>query len=193
MTHVEKTRKTFCWDQYFMTFAYLVSMKSKDPSTRVGAVIVGTDHEVRATGYNGLPRGLHDYEHRYFQRDYKILAEVHAEENAILNCVINLTSSKGCTLYCQWHPCASCARMIIQSGIKTIVIDGNFPGNHHDTLGEHWKYNMHVSAEMLAEAGITVRKFIGNLIKIEGLYAGKSLSVYQQHVKCSECIAEEKH
>ena len=49
------------WDQYFMTLAYLVSMRSKDDSTHIGAVIVGPDNEVRSMGYNGFPRGIQDW------------------------------------------------------------------------------------------------------------------------------------
>src|SRR3954465_1001797 len=115
--------KSFSWDQYFMTMAYLVSMKSKDPSSRVGAVIVGPDHEIRSTGYNGLPRGFADRNYRYENREYKLFASNHAEENAILNCALNGVSAKNCTLYCPWSPCAHCTKMIIQSGIKEIVYD----------------------------------------------------------------------
>ena len=57
-----------------MTFAYLVSMKSKDPSTRVGAVIVGKDNEIISTGFNGLPRNVEDKIDRYINKEYKYLS-----------------------------------------------------------------------------------------------------------------------
>ena len=162
---------SFSWDEYFMTMAYLVSMKSKDPSTRVGAVIVGPDREVRATGYNGLPRMVEDKASRYNNRDYKLLAINHAEENAILNCALNGIAARGCVLYSPWMPCSSCTKLIIQSGIKEVVYDSNFPGNHEDKQHD-WSFSMNVTAELLAESGIVMRAFSGGTIKIEGLYHG---------------------
>jgi dCMP deaminase len=161
--------RSFSWDQYFMTMAYLVSMKSKDPSTRVGAVIVGPDHEIRATGYNGLPRGVADHRYRYEDREYKLLAVNHAEENAILHCAMNGISAKSCVLYTPWLPCSRCTKSIIQSGISEIVYDVNFPGN---IAGQErdWGRSMEISKEMLNEVGIVVRGFSGKMIRIEGLY-----------------------
>jgi dCMP deaminase len=166
--------RSFTWDQYFMTMAYLVSMKSKDPSTRVGAVIVGPDNEIRATGYNGLPRGFSDRNYRYEDREYKLYAINHAEENAILNCMMNGVSTKECTLYCPWISCSYCTKMIVQSGIKETVFDVNFPGNHIEYSGE-WEKSMEIAKEILNETGVVVRGFNDKLIKIEGMFEGKKL------------------
>lgn len=152
-----------------MTMAYLVSMKSKDPSTRVGAVIVGPNKEIRSTGFNGLPRGVADRHYRYEDREYKLLAVNHAEENAILHCALTGISAKECTLYTPWIPCSRCAKSIIQSGIKEIVYDVNFPGNK-DPKSEDWKLSMEISHEMLSETDIVLRGFNKKLILIEGLY-----------------------
>jgi dCMP deaminase len=167
---------SFSWDQYFMTMTYLVSMKSKDPSTRVGAVIVGPDKEIRSTGYNGLPRGLADRDYRYKNREYKLLACNHAEENAILHCALNGVSAKGCTLYCPWLPCSRCAKSIIQSGISEVVYDVNFPGNAPGAE-QDWKVSMDISREMLYETGVVIREFSDKLIGIEGLYKGKNFNL----------------
>lgn len=156
------------WDNYFMTMAYLVSMKSKDPGTRVGAVIVGPDQEIRSTGYNGLPRGIADKKIRYEDKEYKYLAGNHAEENAILNCVLIGVSARDCTIYTPWIPCARCAKAIIQSGIKSVVYDINFPGNDPE-FQVNWRRSMEISKEILLEAGIEIREFDGPLIHIEGL------------------------
>ncbi len=158
----------YSWDQYFMTMAYLVSMKSKDPSSRVGAVIVGPDREIRATGYNGLPRGVEDKAERYNDRDYKYLAVNHAEENAILHCVLTGVSARNCTIYTPWLPCSRCTKSIIQSGIKKVIYDGNFPGN---TAGNHlaWEKSIQVSRELLQEAGVEVIEYRAPLIRIQGL------------------------
>lgn len=167
----EDTVQSFSWDQYFMTLCYLVAMKSKDPSTRVGAVIVGPDNEIRSTGYNGLPRGIVDHRYRYEDREYKLLAVNHAEENAILHCAMNGVATKNCILYTIWQPCSRCSKIIIQAGIKEIVYDESFPGNHA-CQQQDWEKSMQISHEMLNEAGVQVRGFNGKLIDITGLYKG---------------------
>lgn len=170
-------RSSYTWDQYFMTLTYLTSMKSKDPSTRVGAIIVGPNNEIRSTGYNGLPRNIADHEHRYRDREYKLLAINHAEENAILHCASIGVSTVGCTLYCQWMPCSRCSKTIIQAGIKEVVYDSHFPGNN-EMLQEDWKKTMDISQELLKEAGVLLRPFEGALIKIDGLYKEKTFDPY---------------
>jgi dCMP deaminase len=159
--------KSCDWDRYFITMAYLVSMKSKDPSTRVGAVIVGEGHEIRSTGFNGFPRGVRDLQERYENRDYKYYACNHAEENAILHCARIGVSAMGCTLYTQWLPCSYCAKAIIQSGISTVVYHKEFPGNSNST---RWQNSMNISNEMMLEAGIAIRVFSGKILQIDGLY-----------------------
>lgn len=168
--------KSFDWDQYFMTMAYLVSMKSKDPSTRVGAVIVGPDREIRATGYNGLPRGVADRNYRYEDREYKLLAVNHAEENAILHCALNGVSARDCTLYCPWLPCSRCAKSVIQSGIKEVVFDVNFPGNQEGMEGD-WKRSIEITRELFNETGVVMRGFSSKLIELEGLFKGQSFQL----------------
>ncbi|AIF81222.1 deoxycytidylate deaminase [endosymbiont of Acanthamoeba sp. UWC8] len=165
------------WDEYFMTMAYLVSMKSKDPSTRVGAVIVGPDKEIRSTGYNGLPRAIADHDYRYYDREYKLLAVNHAEENAILHCARIGVSAKGCTIYTPWIPCSRCAKSIIQAGITEVVYDVNFPGNHQDNQ-EDWKRSIEISRELMTEAEVKIREFDGKIVKIEGLYKEKPYDLF---------------
>jgi dCMP deaminase len=164
---------SFTWDEYFMTMAYLVSMKSKDPSTRVGAVLVGPDREIRATGYNGLPRGVADRAYRYEDREYKLQAVNHAEENAILNCALTGVTAKGCVIYSPWLPCSRCTKSIIQAGIVEVVYDANFPGNKAGESSD-WKTSMEISHEMLTEVGVIVRAYQGPLIQVGGLYKGRS-------------------
>lgn len=167
---------SYSWDQYFMTMAYLVSMKSKDPSTRVGSVIIGPDNEIRATGYNGLPRGVDDRAYRYANKEYKYEAVNHAEENAILHCAMNGVSAKGCILYCQWIPCARCTKSIIQSGIREVVYHQDFPGNEPKEM-KNWEKSIAISTELLNETGVKMRAFSGALIQIEGLYKEKKFLI----------------
>ena len=169
--------KSYSWDEYFMTLAYLVSMKSKDPSTRVGAVIVGKDNEIISTGYNGLPRNVKDKRDRYVNKDYKYLSSNHAEENAILHCARNGASSKNCSIYTPWIPCSRCAKSIIQAGISEVIYDENFPGNDINNQNEVWKQSIEVSNEILLEAKVKIRKFNGKLIKIKGLYQEKQFEL----------------
>ncbi|MBE6054557.1 MAG: dCMP deaminase family protein [Clostridium sartagoforme] len=111
------------WDEYFMGVAILAGMRSKDPSTRVGACIVDNDNKILSQGYNGLPRGCSDDEFPW-NREGDVLETkypyvVHAELNAILNCRgTNLVGSK---IYVALFPCNECAKAIIQSGIKEVV------------------------------------------------------------------------
>lgn len=159
------------WDQYFMTLAYIISRKSKDPSTNVGSIIVGPDKEIRSTGYNGLPRKIQDKKERYINKEYKYFSANHAEENAILHCARIGVSAKGCTLYTTWIPCARCAKAIIQAGIIEVIYDNNFPGNKIENQN-NWIESMKISKELLLEADIVLRGFSGKLLKVRGLYQG---------------------
>src|ERR1700677_378614 len=87
------------WEKRFIDLAVFISSWSKDPNTRVGAVIVGPDREIRSTGFNGFPRGIDDTPERLNDRDTKLKLVVHAEMNAILNGARFGTPMKGCTLY----------------------------------------------------------------------------------------------
>ena len=106
------------WDLRFLSLAVHVSSWSKDPRTRVGAVIVNEQKQVLSPGYNGFPRGVLDIEERYQQRSTKYLFVAHAERNALDNC---FTDTRGSTLYTTLAPCNECVKSIIQKGIKRIV------------------------------------------------------------------------
>ena len=73
------------WDKRFLKLAKHISEWSKDPSTKVGCVVVGPDRELRSTGFNGLPRGIEDNEERLNNREIKYPLICHAEENAIMH------------------------------------------------------------------------------------------------------------
>jgi len=132
------------WDKWFLGLAQYVSTASKDPSTKVGAVIVAPDRRVVSTGYNGLPRGVEDTEERLNNRELKYQLIVHAERNALLFAREPLD---GCTIFTTpFAPCSVCAGMIIQSGIKNIV---SF--YVEDTK---WLDSFRLSSKMFEEAGI---------------------------------------
>lgn len=111
------------WDEYFMGIALLSSMRSKDPSTQVGACIVNAEKRILSMGYNGMPRCCSDDEFPWERDgeplDTKYLYVCHAELNAILNCASG--NLKGCTIYTTLFPCNECAKAIMQSGITEVI------------------------------------------------------------------------
>lgn len=137
------------WDEYFLGIAEAVALKSKDESSKIGAVIVGPDHEIRSTGYNGFPRGFNDNDPEKQIRPGKYKYFEHAERNAIYNAARFGAKVKNCTMYCQWPPCSDCARAIIQAGIKKLVIKHGIL-----TCPKRWHEDMGIAAGMLRECGV---------------------------------------
>lgn len=111
------------WDVRFMRLAKEISTWSKDPSSKLGAVIVNEERRILATGYNGFPSKLEDTEERLHNRDLKYPLIIHAEMNALLNALYSGISVKNSTLYVYGLPiCSDCAKCVIQAGITRIVI-----------------------------------------------------------------------
>lgn len=139
------------WDRRFLDLAVHVSEWSKDPSTKVGSVIVAPDRRVLSIGYNGFPRGVHDLEERLSHRETKYAFVAHAERNALDNVE---TSMRGCTIYATLQPCAECTKSIIQKGIKRVVcvVDNN--------KTTHYNNFINYSLIMMQEAGIDVVQII---------------------------------
>ncbi|MBQ8532962.1 MAG: dCMP deaminase family protein [Clostridia bacterium] len=149
-----KRQEYLSWDEYFMGIALLSSMRSKDPSTQVGACIVNPDKRILSMGYNGMPRCCSDDEFPWDKNDdplnSKYLYVCHAELNAILNCAVG--GVRGCTVYTTLFPCNECAKAIIQSGIAEVVYmsdkysdsDSVLPSKRmFDTAGVKYRlYNM---------------------------------------------------
>ena len=137
------------WDVRFLELAEHISGWSKDPSTKIGCVIVGPHRELRSSGYNGFARGVKDDE-RLTDRAEKYPLIVHAEENAILNATLLGVTLVGSTSYAGWPPCSHCARMLIQVGVKEIVFT-------HRPIPERWQEDFNRAQRMLAEAGVAFR------------------------------------
>lgn len=127
------------WDSYFMNMLPHVAARSKDLHTKVGAIIVGADHQIRTTGYNGLVRGINDDAPERWSRENgeKYHWCEHAERNAIYSAARNGVALEGGTIYVSFMPCVDCARAIVQTGIKRVVIDRDV---HHArcTQNDHW-------------------------------------------------------
>ncbi|MBU0593329.1 MAG: CMP deaminase [Gammaproteobacteria bacterium] len=134
----------------FIAIANQVAQLSKDPSTKVGALIFGPGMEVRAQGWNGFPRGVIDSEERLNDRPTKYQFVVHAEANAIANAARSGVAIEGCSLLVTaLHPCNDCAKLLIQSGIKKVYAP--LPADD-----ERWADSFEVAATMFREAGVVV-------------------------------------
>ncbi|MCH5171529.1 MAG: dCMP deaminase family protein [Erysipelotrichales bacterium] len=147
------------WEEYFMGIAQLSALRSKDPSTQVGACIANADNKVVSIGYNGMPHGLND-DHMPWGRgeglESKYLYVCHAEFNAILNS--NISNLKGTKIYVTLFPCNECTKAIIQTGIKEVIY---LSDKYAETV------ETKASKKMLDMAGIKYRKFEGKLIEFK--------------------------
>ena len=160
------------WDELFIRQADLIAEKSKDPSTKVGCVIVGEGNVVLSMGFNGFARGVMETEDEWYVRNQREALEQtpfdrwvrpekyvwveHAERNAIYNAARHGIKLEGARLYvnCDLSICADCARAIIQSGIKEVVgVNRPFTG-----VGAGVHYHTDRAGVMLAEAGVKQRK-----------------------------------
>lgn len=139
------------WDARFLNLALHIAQWSKDPSTKVGCVVVGPDREIRSTGFNGFPRGIADSVERLGDREKKYPLVCHAEENAIMHAARIGVSLKGCAAYVTWPPCTRCARSLIQAGIHQIIYPEGL------SIPERWSEDFAISSAMLSEAGLAVR------------------------------------
>lgn len=109
------------WDERFFELAKLVSSWSKDPSTKVGAVLVDTDNRILSVGYNGFSRHNADTEKQLNNRPDKYLRTIHAEMNAILNYRGPLKDLSEATLYTYpLAPCPDCVKHILQANICVV-------------------------------------------------------------------------
>lgn len=156
---MEKRADYITWEEYFMGIAQLSALRSKDPSTQVGACIANAENKVVSIGYNGMPHGLND-DHMPWGHgeglESKYLYVCHAEFNAILNS--NISNLKDTKIYVTLFPCNECTKAIIQTGIKEVIY---LSDKYADTVGTK------ASKKMLDMAGIKYRKFEGKLVEFK--------------------------
>ncbi len=157
------------WDEYFIRKVYFVAGKSKDPSTKIGAVLV-KNHTALTDSWNGFARNVKDLKKRYNDRQVKYLYICHAELNAIINCGRNGTSTIDSILYSQSIPCENCGKYIIQAGIREIVYHKQW------SMSDRWKNFSDISLNMFKEAGIKIRVF-DKVLGIQGFSDGKFIDV----------------
>ena len=149
-----KRKNYIGWDEYFMAIAKLSAMRSKDPSTQVGACIVGEGNRILSIGYNGAPNGFNDdifpwaREGENLNTKYPYVC--HAEMNAILNYRGSRKDLEGAKIYVDLFPCNECAKAIIQAGIKRIVYDSDKYDGTPSVVA---------SKRMLKAAGVVMQKY----------------------------------
>ena len=134
------------WDTRFLQLAELIASWSKDPSTKVGAVLVGKDRREIAVGYNGFPARVPDTPEWLADRETKRLLIQHAERNALDNALFNLA---GATLYCTMYPCNECAKSIVARGVNRVVTRPPMPR-------EPWMSSSSAAAKIMSIAGLQV-------------------------------------
>lgn len=153
------------WDRHFLSLALTHARMSKDPSTKVGAIIVGPDKDIMGSGYNGLPRGIADTDERLSDRDAKLRLTVHAEINACIDAshhrigirrfcgtmYITATDKDGAV----WGgpPCVRCLVEMLQFRLVSEIV--SFP---FKTVPSRWQADLAWSRDLLAEAGINYRE-----------------------------------
>jgi dCMP deaminase len=140
------------WDVRFMRLAREISTWSRDPSSKIGAVLVNDDRRILSTGFNGFPRGIADTEERLNDREKKYPLIVHAELNVLLAALYNGVSVKDSTLYVYGLPiCSDCAKSVIQAGVKRVIIL-----DVHDSPDKWKKVWEELSKPMFEEVGISI-------------------------------------
>ena len=127
---------------------FIASLYSKDPRTKVAALILRDDWSPVSWGYNGFPRGTREPAELWENREAKYRRVLHAESNAIDTARQDL---RGTTIVCTLFPCSNCAGRIIQNGIRRVV----YRGEARDDLGAGEAF------EMFADAGVAVIKLEG--------------------------------
>jgi len=141
------------WDEYFMEIAEIVKKRSTCLRREVGAIIV-KDNRILSTGYNGAPKGLpHCSETGCLRAElnvpsgerHELCRGLHAEQNAIIQAAVFGTAIDGATIYTTLSPCIVCTKMIINAGIKRIVLRED--------------YNDDLAIKMIRESAIEVTKF----------------------------------
>lgn len=137
-----------------MEIAQVVSKRSTCVRRQIGAIVV-KDKRILTTGYNGAPSGLPHCIELKCMRDelgiasgtrHELCRALHAEQNAIMQAALYGVSTKGSTLYCTHQPCSLCAKAIINSGVKRVVFQGDYPDDF--------------ALEMLEQAEIEMVRFV---------------------------------
>lgn len=145
MTNPLNTARLQTWA---IEMAHHVATLSKDPSTKVGAVLFDEKRRIVSAGYNGFARGVADTDERLSNRDVKYRLVLHAEKNAIL---FATGPTHGCTMVVTHPCCAQCAALIIQAGVAHVM----WPKPAAE-FEERWRQDLVLTREQFTEAGVSI-------------------------------------
>lgn len=156
----------------FMRSVYDWASRSKDPRSRIGAVIVRGEISI-SSGYNNFPRKVLDLEERYLDKETKYSFILHAEHNAILNAAKLGHSTDGAAMYTQGIPCRECCKAVINAGISKIICHKQWPNL---TYSPAWVESIKLTEIMMEEAGIELEWF-DKVLGVQGFLDGKVINV----------------
>ena len=155
---LDSNKKALSWDMNFCIDARFRAMKSKDPSSRIGAVIVTKDHLPVTHGFNGIPRGVDDtVPSRNDREQDKYSYFEHAERNAIFNAAAEGSACRGTTMYVTDLPCSPCAGAITQSFIDEVIVD-SLAFENKDFI-ERWSKDILHALIKFQEKGVNLEVF----------------------------------
>lgn len=140
------------WDETFMTLALTFALRSPDPSSKCGAVIVDRDRTVISSGYNGFPRGYRNDIKDWTDRERKYELVIHSEANAILNAGRQGKQLLGSAIYVTGPPCSNCAKMIVQSGIQEVVYIQD------EAFLDRWGQSFELTKEIFRACNVSLRE-----------------------------------
>lgn len=152
------------WDEYFLKMAFLVAERSTCLRHHVGAIIV-KDRHVLTTGYNGAAKNtadclalgcLRDQLHIKSGERHEICRAIHAEQNAIIQAGLHGISINDATLYCTHSPCIICAKMIVNAGIKRVVIGRDYPDDFNLVMVLFQEAGVHIEQKLFTDFKIHI-------------------------------------
>jgi dCMP deaminase len=138
------------WPGRHLNLAEFISGWSKDPSTKVGAVLFRRDGSIISMGYNGFPRGVNDDPALMADRDIKLKMTIHAEDNAILAAVRNGSTVEGAYLAVTRHPCSACAAKLTQAGIRQVYYRAD------EDFEMRWADDLELATDIFNQLGVLV-------------------------------------
>ena len=159
-------------DELFMRQVYLNADFSKDPRTKIGAVLTLED-KIVSTGFNGFPRKVVDYKFRYENRETKYNFICHAESNSVTTAARFGRATLGTTFYTQGIPCQDCCKTVIQAGIARIIVHKQWPDLIYS---EKWVKGIEISKIMMDEAGVGL-SYLDCVLGVQGTLDGKIINV----------------
>lgn len=144
------------WIKYFFNIAKVVASQSKDPSKKVGAVLVDEDKQIISCGFNGFPSGYPEPDERYLNKSFKLSRVCHAEMNAVMSAVKRGVSTNNSSIFVTpLFTCSNCAKHLIQAGVKNVYC--YIPADIE--ISDKWWEDFAVSKELYDCCGVNYKTF----------------------------------